>query len=619
MKKILFVLAFLPTLIFAQSQLELPYSIKVLTTKPLDAKYFNTSSAIYTDVAEVKSQLTAGLRYRGLTVNVAGVEYWFAAGIADGDLVIKDAATTLTGAVTGTGTGTIATTIATPGTLTVSSTNSTVTAHTHAITSSPSPGAAASILATNSSGHLGVTGTRIVKIWATDLTVTNAIAASITGNAATVTTNANLTGHITSVGNAAVLGSFTVTQLSTAISDANISGNNSGDQTSIVGITGTKAQFNTAATDGDFLFVGDITQYTDEMAQDAVGAMVDASLTYVDGTPLLQRAALTGDATASAGSNALTLASVNSNVGTYGSTTQVATITVNAKGLITAVANNSITGLLSGLTSDRIAFASSSTTLIDDADLTFTGGNLLTATNATVTTALKNTALTSGRVPVIGSSGLFLDDAGLTYSTGSDILTLTGASGSIDVNGGSAVLGISSGGATVNFQVSGFTSSGQYSINATTSTIILNSIANSKTVTLGANAAVYGADYSASYNNRSLIDKGFFSDISASCKTKIVDIGDWNMDANSGVNVAHGLVDHKQIRSIFVVIRNDADMSYENLSQVAVAGSISGAAFSWDATNILLSRTTSGGFDGPNYDSTSYNRGYVYIVYVDSF
>jgi len=51
-----------------------------------------------------------------------------------------------------------------------------------------------------------------------------------------------------------------------------------------------------------------ITQYTDEMAQDAVGAMIDGSLTYVDATPLLQRSALTGDVTASAGSNATTVA-----------------------------------------------------------------------------------------------------------------------------------------------------------------------------------------------------------------------------------------------------------------------------------------------------------------------
>jgi hypothetical protein len=38
----------------------------------------------------------------------------------------------------------------------------------------------------------------------------------------TVTTNANLTGHVTSTGNAAVLGSFTLAELSTAVSDANI-------------------------------------------------------------------------------------------------------------------------------------------------------------------------------------------------------------------------------------------------------------------------------------------------------------------------------------------------------------------------------------------------------------
>jgi hypothetical protein len=38
-----------------------------------------------------------------------------------------------------------------------------------------------------------------------------------------------------------------------------ITGTNTGDQTSIVGITGTKAQFDTAVTDGNFLYVGDVT------------------------------------------------------------------------------------------------------------------------------------------------------------------------------------------------------------------------------------------------------------------------------------------------------------------------------------------------------------------------
>lgn len=48
--------------------------------------------------------------------------------------------------------------------------------------------------------------------------------------------------------------------------------------------------------------------YTDENAQDAIGAMIDGSLVYVDATPLLQRAALTGDVTAAAGNNATTIA-----------------------------------------------------------------------------------------------------------------------------------------------------------------------------------------------------------------------------------------------------------------------------------------------------------------------
>lgn len=48
--------------------------------------------------------------------------------------------------------------------------------------------------------------------------------------------------------------------------------------------------------------------YTDEQAQDAIGAMVDSTLVYTDGTPLLSRAALTGDVTASAGSNSTSIA-----------------------------------------------------------------------------------------------------------------------------------------------------------------------------------------------------------------------------------------------------------------------------------------------------------------------
>lgn len=52
---------------------------------------------------------------------------------------------------------------------------------------------------------IGATATRVTKWWFTDLEVTNAIAGSITGNAATVTTNANLTWPVTSTGNATAI------------------------------------------------------------------------------------------------------------------------------------------------------------------------------------------------------------------------------------------------------------------------------------------------------------------------------------------------------------------------------------------------------------------------------
>lgn len=51
-----------------------------------------------------------------------------------------------------------------------------------------------------------------------------------------------------------------------------------------------------------------------------------------------------GDVTSSAGSAALTLATVNATPGSYGSGSVVSTFTVNGKGLITAAGNSNITG-----------------------------------------------------------------------------------------------------------------------------------------------------------------------------------------------------------------------------------------------------------------------------------
>lgn len=78
-------------------------------------------------------------------------------------------------------------------------------------------------------------------------------------------------------------------------------------------------------------------------AQTGEGATYLADGTSITLTGLtFSRNALTGDVTAPAGSSATTLATVNANVGSFGSATQVATFTVNAKGLTTAAGNTTI-------------------------------------------------------------------------------------------------------------------------------------------------------------------------------------------------------------------------------------------------------------------------------------
>lgn len=63
-------------------------SVRVGQQKPLDDKYYN-GLAPYTSISEVNSSIASGVRYRGLTVNINGTEYWYKDGITNTDLVEK--------------------------------------------------------------------------------------------------------------------------------------------------------------------------------------------------------------------------------------------------------------------------------------------------------------------------------------------------------------------------------------------------------------------------------------------------------------------------------------------------------------------------------------------------
>ena len=203
--------------------------------------------------------------------------------------------------------------------------------------------------------------------------------------------------------------------LATLKTDLDLTGTNSGDQTSIVGISGTKAQFNAACSDGDFVYSGDVTPYTDEMAQDAIGAMTGTSLVYVDGTPLLARAALTGAITALQDSNATSLGSFTlTQLNTALSDAVVATGGGTATGINTGDQTIALTGDVAGSGTGSIAAtiaagAVSNTKLANVASATIKGrasagagdpedlsGTQTTALLDTFTSALKGLAPASG-------------------------------------------------------------------------------------------------------------------------------------------------------------------------------------------------------------------------------
>ena len=101
---------------------------------------------------------------------------------------------------------------------------------------------------------------------------------------------------------------------------------------------------------------------------------------------------------------------------------------------------------------------------------------------------------------------------------------------------------------------------------------------------------------------------------------KTVAIGDWNMDTAASVNVAHGVagVGFKTMRMFSIVLRNDADDVYYPMPQTADTGMgiLDIGIASVDDTNIKLARINSQFFDHVDFNSTTYNRGWVTFWYI---
>ncbi len=103
-------------------------------------------------------------------------------------------------------------------------------------------------------------------------------------------------------------------------------------------------------------------------------------------------------------------------------------------------------------------------------------------------------------------------------------------------------------------------------------------------------------------------------------RTEIIELGDWNMDTTTDIDVAHGL-EYSDIIGIEteVLIRNDADTAKDSIGTGVDATDTTpqGYVGTIDSTNINIVRLTGGKFDDAAYNATSYNRGWLIITYIN--
>ena len=286
-------------------------------------------------------------------------------------------------------------------------------------------------------------------------TPASGILTNCTGTAAgltagTVTINANLSGDVTSAGNITTLtnapviakvltgyvsGAGTVAATDSILqaiqklngndaTNANLNGPiaSSGNTTSITAQTGTGTTFvmqasptlttpvlgvATATSVNKVAITAPATGSTLTIAE---GATLTASATAsVSGTNtgdnavnslysgLVSNANHSGDAS---GSTVLTLATVNANVGTFGSATQASSVTVNAKGLITACSAITVTPAIGSVTGLGTGVATALGIAVGSAGSPVTNGGALGTPSGGVATNLTGTAagLTAGTV-----------------------------------------------------------------------------------------------------------------------------------------------------------------------------------------------------------------------------
>jgi len=129
-----------------------------------------------------------------------------------------------------------------------------------------------------------------------------------------------------------------------------------------------------------------------------------------------------------------------------------------------------------------------------------------------------------------------------------------------------------------------------------------------------------GSSYNPKWIYKGYIQNAYFggSVTGEIIKTKILSIGDWDMDATEYAYILHGLPDTSKIINTTAIIRNDSGSQVEMLQPCETGGTASQTAYVYwiTSTTVLLQRGSASEYNSSSWDSTGFNRGWVTIYYM---
>ena len=229
------------------------------------------------------------------------------------------------------------------------------------------------------------------------------------GNFAASMITANLTGNVTGNVTGNLIGNVT----------GNVSGSSSSFTGSLSGdVTGTQTTTSISSTTvtGKLLTGYSAGTNTPIIASNSILVAFENLQAQISATSGSAITALTGDATATGpGSAILTLGTVNSNVGTFGSSTSIPSFTVNGKGLITAANGNVViapAGTLTGTTLASNVVSSSLTSVGTITSGTWNGTTVAIANGGTN----NSTTYTAGSIIFSNGTSLTQDNSNFYWN-----------------------------------------------------------------------------------------------------------------------------------------------------------------------------------------------------------